>query len=105
MYMHGIVDSEDYKDYAKDYGHLGDIFTDIGHGFTSIVSNIWNAIKPVAPAILYQAATGRELPPAQDTQQNIVRPSTPITTYLMYGGAALIAGLLVMKMASSGRRR
>lgn len=98
-----MVDEKEYSDYADDYSHLSGFFENIFSGAKSIVSNIFSAVKPAAPALIYQAATGKELPPTQVTVQAQERPATPITTYLMYGGAALVGGLLLMKMFSKKR--
>ena len=98
--MEIIAGDSSYGDYENDYSHLGNILTDIGQGLKSAVGSLWKVISPAAPAITYRAVTGRELPPQQIyTQAPQTSPATPVTTYLMYGGLALLAGLVLFKVA------
>ena len=103
-------DSNDYQEYAEDYGNLGGWFDDVRNfAQRNIFDPISNAIKPYTPAITYNLITGQK-PEMQQAQppaprQDYIPPAPAgLPKWVVPAGIGLVAFAVLMPLILSKRR-
>jgi hypothetical protein len=88
------------EEYREDYYEMAGLWDDIKSGFKSVVSKVYEAVKPSTPEIIYRLTTPvREALPKEPVTitPSISKPVIP--TWLIYGGLGLLGFLILTKIS------